>query len=158
VSAAVRLALAVFVTIGAIRASSMVAAEEIVHGADAVFRDQGLAMGWAVARERDETKTVVLVRVVDAAGRFAAVAVDGVDPFTNKRIVLVPSHAAAGTDDIVIPRVSFGDWPRTEFHFYAAQSDTPALTVYYLGVPDTTPEFTDRAAARRYLDQAMGAK
>ena len=40
-------------------------------------------------------------------------------------------------------------------HLYATESEwrarKPALTVYYLGVPDTTPEFTSQAALDAYL-------
>ena len=31
----------------------------------------------------------------------------------------------------------------------------PALMVYYLGVPDTTPEFASEAGLRAYLDDAV---
>ena len=35
-----------------------------------------------------------------------------------------------------------------------AREPTP-LVVYYLGVPDTTPEFTGEEALQRYLDEAL---
>jgi hypothetical protein len=45
--------------------------------------------------------------------------------------------------------------PRREIHLYASQADWRigglGLTVYYLGVPDTTPEFTTEAALEAYL-------
>jgi len=53
------------------------------------------------------------------------------------------------------PRAGFADFPRREIHLYASEADwrarKPALTVYYLGVPDTTPEFTSEAALDAYL-------
>lgn len=61
---------------------------------------------------------------------------------------------AAGAD-IVVPRRLLADHPSLELHF-AAGADAlaagrPAFTIYYLGVPDTTPEFLDRAAMEAYL-------
>jgi hypothetical protein len=128
-------------------------AQEVLHGADAVFRAGTLTIVWAIDRDRDEAKTVVVVRVVDTGKRVVAVAVDGLDPFTKKRTTLASKRAVDGSADIAIPRSRFADWPQSEFHFYAAGSPDPVLTVYYLGVPDTTPEFADDAAARRYLGQ-----
>jgi len=50
-----------------------------------------------------------------------------------------------------MPRASFADLPRREIHLYASAVDWRAgrrgLTVYYLGVPDTTTE----AALETYL-------
>ena len=52
-------------------------------------------------------------------------------------------------------RAQFADLPRTELRFYAtaaaAQADTPRLVVYFLGVPDTTPEFATEANLSAYL-------
>jgi hypothetical protein len=47
------------------------------------------------------------------------------------------------------------DLPRREIHLDAGEGDwrarRPSLTVYYLGVPDTTPEFTSEAAREASL-------
>jgi hypothetical protein len=128
-------------------------AEDVLHGADAVFRAGTLTIVWAIVRDRDEAKTAIVVRVVDTGQRVVAVAVDGLDPFTKQRTTLASKRAVDGGTDIAIPRSSFANWPQSEFHFYAAGSPEPVLTVYYLRVPDTTPEFADDAAARRYLGQ-----
>jgi hypothetical protein len=45
---------------------------------------------WAIARDRDDAKTAVMVRIVDGTKRFAAVEVDGLDPFTKTRATLAP--------------------------------------------------------------------
>ena len=54
-----------------------------------------------------------------------------------------------------MPRSSFADLPRTEFRFFPsaadAQVDAPRLVVYFLGIPDTTPEFAEPAALDKYL-------
>ena len=61
----------------------------------------------------------------------------------------------AGTFDLRMPRPHFADFPRTELRFYgsltANETDPPKLVVFYLGVPDTTPEFASEAALETYL-------
>ena len=57
--------------------------------------------------------------------------------------------------DVKSPRAGFADFPRREIHLDASEADwrarKPAPTVYYLGVPDTTPESTSEAALDAYL-------
>jgi len=54
-----------------------------------------------------------------------------------------------------IARPRFADTPRTEWRFYASEAAVAAgpaaLTVYYVGVPDTTPEFADPGKLDPYL-------
>ncbi len=106
---------------------------------------------WAVARDRDDDKTAVLLAIADAAKRYDGVEVVGIDPFSNKRETVQPRQPLAGTAELRLPRKRFADLPRTELRFYARGS--LATTLYYLGVPDTTPEFPDADSARRYLAQ-----
>ena len=145
---------ACLIAIGLFGAVGRPIAAETLHGADAVFRAAGLTIVWAVARHRDETKTAVVIRIVDAAKRFVALEVEGVDPFTKRRAVRVAKRALDGTADVTIARAGFADLPQSEFHFYAAASAAPVLTIYYLGVPDTTPEFAEDATLQGYLTQA----
>jgi hypothetical protein len=53
-----------------------------------------------------------------------------------------------------IPRGSFADFPRTEWQFLGSGKE-PRLTVFYLGVPDTTPEFADEARLDAYLEERL---
>ncbi len=128
-------------------------AQETLHGADAMFHGAGLTIAWAVARDRDDTKTAVLIHIVDSAKRFRAIEIDGLDPFTQKGKVVRARQPLDGNIEITLPRNRFAELPRTELRFYSGS--TVALTVYYLGVPDTVPEFADTAAAHRYLAQAV---
>ncbi|HET7875092.1 MAG TPA: hypothetical protein VFN71_06160, partial [Methylomirabilota bacterium] len=62
--------------------------------------------------------------------------------------------------DIRSPRASFGSYPRREIHLYRSAVDMrahkPALTIYYLGVPDTTPEFKTKDGLESYFAVAIG--
>ena len=80
---------------------------------------------------------------------------EGVDPFTGRRTAVVEGAPLGTRADVKSPRAGFADFPRREIHLYASEAEwrvrKPALTVYYLGVPDTTPEFTSAAALDAHL-------
>lgn len=76
-----------------------------------------------------------------------------------------PSRRERGPDGeahghLAILRNRFADLPSIELHLGAsaeeARGATPALTIYYLGVPDTTPEFDAAPALGAYLDKMVG--
>jgi len=135
----------------------LVAQVPIVHGADSAFSGQGIEIVWGVLKSEAEERTMVVIRVTNPEGRFAYLRIDGVDPFTQRRTTLTDSLPIGARADIRTPRSSFADWPRREIHLYATEADWRAgqssLTVYYLGVPDTTPEFTSEAALDSYLSR-----
>jgi hypothetical protein len=127
-----------------------------VHGAADAYAEPGIALAWGVLRGPDEATTRVTLRIVADPARFARVAVVGRDPFTQaERVVLAPA-AAAGLPDLAIPRAHFADYPRTEVRLIGpGASDAPVVVVYYLGVPDTTPEFPAAAALERDLGERI---
>jgi hypothetical protein len=128
------------------------AGAQAIHGVADAFAQPGVALAWGVLRGKSDADAIVVVRVETTAPAYAFVAVDAIDPFTQQRkVVQAPIRAASGVD-LRIPRTRFADFPRTEFKFAGdEQARTPALVVYYLGVPDTTPEFPTQAALSRYF-------
>lgn len=128
-----------------------------VHGSSDAYAEPGIALAWGVRRGTDEATTRVKLRVVADPGRYPRVAVTGRDPFTQaERSVLAPA-ATAALADLAMPRSHFADFPRTELRFYGTGSiaDAPRVVVYFLGLPDTTPEFATDAALDRYLDERI---
>lgn len=134
-------------------------AQEAVHGADSLFARPDLKLGWAVDRGASEDKATVVIRLFNIAGAFKSVRVDGVDPFTKDRVVLVAPRPLPAQADLSILRSRFADHPSTEIHLFAGEDATtagkPALTVFYLGVPDTTPELPTAEGVRAYLDRMV---
>ncbi len=57
---------------------------------------------------------------------------------------------------MAISRARFAQLPRTELRFFSSERDAaagnPALSVFYLGVPDTTPEFDSEARLTQHLE------
>ena len=128
---------------------------EMLHGADSVFASPGIGIAWAVLRGPTEEETVVVTRVSNPTGRYAYLRVEGVNPFSGGRTAVLEGAPLGPRVDVRSPRAGFADFPRREIHLYATEGEwrarKPALTVYYLGVPDTTPEFTSQAALEAYL-------
>jgi hypothetical protein len=126
-----------------------------IHGMADAYAGEGVVLAWAILRGANEAATVVVVRIVAAPDRYPIVTATGSNPFSQRAEPLLRATPSAGRVDLRVARAHFADFPRTELRFYesvaAAQSDTPRLVVYYLGVPDTTPEFATEANLEAYL-------
>lgn len=129
------------------------------HGSADAYAAPGVALAWAVLRGATEAATLVTIRIAAVPAVHPYVAVAGVDPFTQQRKEVLPTTRVTGSIDVRVARSHFADFPRTEFRFYAsaeaAATDTPALVVFYLGVPDTAPEFTMTPALEAYLAERL---
>ncbi|MBI1847733.1 MAG: hypothetical protein HYR86_12265 [Candidatus Rokubacteria bacterium] len=130
-------------------------AGEMVHGADSAFAGRGAVVVWAVQRTTDEV--VLRVAAVDPA--LGALTVDSVDPFTERRVTrLVPSPLIEPRD-LRLPRAGFAEHPRTELSFARRPEDLArggaTLTIYFSGVPDTTPELSNEAMLAQFLAGAL---
>jgi len=139
----------------ALLALPLLAQAEMIHGADSVFASPGIGIVWGVLRGPTEERTLVVTRISNPTARYGYVRVEGVDPFTGRRAAVVEGMPLGARADVTGPRSGFADLPRREIHLYASEADwrarKPTLTVYYLGVPDSSPEFTSRAALDAYL-------
>jgi hypothetical protein len=126
-----------------------------VHGMSDAFAAPGVAMAWGVVRGGSETATIVVARIVTDPAIYPWLAVTGGDPFTHRTGPLLAATRSAGVIEVRSPRAHFADLPRTEFRLYdsaaAAQQDVPALVIFFLGVPDTTPEFATEDKLQAYL-------
>ena len=155
----VLIALALVATVVGGRAAAADSARE-VHGSADVYAAPGVALAWGILRGARETATLVVVRVAVDRQAFGALEVIGVDPFTQKTERRLAPTALTDRLDVRIPRAQFADFPRTELRFFASASpssgDAPKLVVYYLGIPDTTPEFPTDAALEKYLAARIG--
>ena len=141
-------------TAGSTDAGEARAARE-VHGSSDAFALPGVALAWGVLRGRDETSTRVTIRIDADPARFATVEVVGVDPFGGGRKLHLSATPIGGSFDFRASRVDFADYPRTELRFAGrgtGEAMPGGVTVFYQGVPDTTPEFDDPARLDAYLE------
>jgi len=130
--------------------STAIAAEPSreVHGMSDAFAMPGVALAWGVLRGTAGAPAVVDVRIAVDPMTYPRVVVVGRDPFSSHERVLA-SSPTPGLTDLRVPRTNFERYPRTEFRFFGTAASEPAekpkLVVYFLGVPDTTPEFPNEA-------------
>ncbi|HLE45060.1 MAG TPA: hypothetical protein VJB36_13675 [Methylomirabilota bacterium] len=130
-----------------------------VHGENSVFAGAGTVIVWGILRTPVEDHTQVVMRIAFPDRAYAAVAVDAVDPFSRARRPVLDARPLASELDVRSLQTLFADFPRREIHLYRTaegpRAGPPAVTIYYLGVPDTTPEFTSEAALIAYLTAAV---
>ena len=123
-----------------------------VHGHSDAFSAHGIAIAWSVLRGPSEQAAKVVLRIGVDGARYKMVAVDGVDPFTRQRQSITPRVKLNAVFEVRVPRSHYADFPRTELRFYADDKQAePGVVAYYVGVPDTTPEFADEANLESFL-------
>ena len=126
-----------------------------VHGMTDTFAAPGVALAWAVLQGENESATLVALRIVTDPAIYPWVAASASDPFTQRQQSLLRATESAGVVHVRVSRAHFADFPRTELRFYDTApltlAATPRLIVFYLGVPDTTPEFASDAKLDAYL-------
>lgn len=130
-----------------------------VHGENSVFAGEGVAVAWGILKADVEDQSQVILRIVPLGKPVPVLRIEAVDPFTQKRDVVLDGQTLGDRLDVRSLRGSFADFPRREIQLYRTaaewQARRPNTTIYYLGVPDTTPEFTSEAALSAYLHDAL---
>jgi hypothetical protein len=144
----------------ALRGAGPAEGQTSVHGATSEFAHPTLKLVWAIRKGATEDATDVVIRAANVADAYRWLRVDGVDPFSKARVVLTESRPFERQTDLVIRRAKFADHPSAEIHLFRSEDDLraerPALTVFYLGIPDTTPEFTRAEAVDAHLARMLG--
>jgi hypothetical protein len=127
-----------------------------IHGESDVFAIDGVAIAWGILRAANPDDATVVMRIARDDARYPSLGVVAVDPFSGKSQPVRAASAAAATVDVPSRRARFGDFARTEVRLYASArpgaAEAAALTIFYQGVPDTTPEFDTEAKLRDWLD------
>ena len=126
------------------------APHESLHGAHEVFVSPDVVIVWAVLKAPTGDKAAVWLRIVNSTKKFSHISIAGIDPFSKQKKFIEPGRAIETEVSVESDRETFTELPSREVYFYRTEkewrADTPTLTVYYLGVPDQTPEFTTRSA------------
>ncbi len=132
-----------------------------IHGADSSFRAQGITILWAILKGASEASTVVHIRILHdqaAAPGLKFYRVEAVDPFSKERAWVLRGEPLRPLQTVKSVRTEFRDKTERWLHFYtdreALEKGRPALTIFYHGVPDTTPEVLTETELEAYLTQA----
>jgi hypothetical protein len=132
------------------------------HGADSVFEMEGVAILWAILKGPDEDHSWVHIKIIDSTVRpppFQFYSVQAVDPLSNEKEWVVKNVEWKRENEIKASRSSFKDKPARRILFYKNTADDPrekpAMTVFYMGIPDTTPELLTENQLKDYFAKAM---
>ena len=132
------------------------------HGADSVFEMEGVAILWAILKGPDEDHSWVYIKMIDSGvppSPFQSYSVQAVDPFSDEKDWVVKNVEWKRENEVKASRSSFKDKPARRILFYGNTADDPrekpAMTVFYMGIPDTTPEFLTETQLEEYFRKAM---
>jgi hypothetical protein len=126
-----------------------------IHGADSAFRSGPVAICWGMLRGApgQDVQVVIRIRLIGAGkAPYTHVAVEAVHPLTRAAETVVPKRPLDPTTDVVAPRESFKNRTGRRIAFYDPSDPQPKLVVFYMGVPDTTPELLDRERLEQYFE------
>ena len=115
-----------------------------VHGAADVYAEPGLALAWAVLRggaAQDPADALVVLTIELDSTRHAQFAALRRDPFGSGQVEWQPRAGTRASQVLQARRGQLAEHPRTELRFWAAGAAEPQRIVWFVGVPDTTPEY-----------------
>ena len=129
-----------------------------IHGADSSFRSGAIGICWGMLRGApgSDVQVTIRIRILSEGDRpYSDYAVQAVHPLTQAAEWVVPRRSLEKVNTVAAPRESFKNLAGRRIYFYRPAASEPELAVYYMGIPDTTPELTDAAQLERYFDLAF---
>jgi hypothetical protein len=130
------------------------------HGADSVFEKEGIAILWAILKGPTEESSWVYIKIVNSGkSPFQAFSVEAVDPFSKEKEWVVKGKKLKKENLVRSNRTSFRDKTARRILFYrsekAFEKENPDIAIYYLGVPDTSPEVLSEKEIEDYFEKAL---
>jgi len=130
------------------------------HGADSVFEKEGITILWAVLKGPTEESSWVYIKIINSRkSPFQIFSVEAVDPFSKEKEWVVKGEKLGEENVIKSVRSSFKDKTARRILFYrtieAFEKEKPDMAVYYLGVPDTSPEVLSEKEMEDYFEKAL---
>jgi hypothetical protein len=132
------------------------------HGADSVFEKEGMVILWAILKGSTEETSWVYIKILQPEGGqipFSIFGVEAVDPFSKAKEWIVKGKTLNNPQMIRSIRASFREKIGRRISFYQNkeeyQADKPAMAVFYLGVPDTSPELLSEKEVEDYFEKAI---
>jgi len=132
------------------------------HGADTVFQAEGIAIFWAILKGEDEEHSLVYINISatgNTASAFRKYSLQASDPFSDEKKWVFTDKYFGKNNLIKLNRASFRDMMERRFFFYKndehSPDDRPDMTVYYMSIPDTAPEFLNESDLLAFFKGAM---
>lgn len=133
---------------------------KMVHGSLDTFRGEGIVLAWGILKNsqgKGPEADRVVIRIHALSKESEALQIEGIDPFAGTRSPLYSALFPEIPLDLSLPRSHFDTFPRTEIHFFRSYTDLlenkPQWILYFVGVPDTTPEFLSADRLKEHLEK-----
>ena len=139
---------------------SLAWSETEYHGADSVFEKEGIVILWAILKGQDEASSWVYIRIINSGGNsFQFYSVEAIDPFSKEKEWVVRGDKLEKENLVKSIRTTFKDKTSEESSFIetaeALEKEKPDMTVFYMGVPDTSPEAPLEKEMDSYFQKAL---
>jgi len=130
------------------------------HGADSVFEKEGITILWAILKGPTEGSSRVYIKILNSGNSpFQVFSVEAVDPFSKEKEWVVKGEVLKKENLVKGVRTSFNEKTGRRVFFYKNAEDlskgNPVMIVYYLGIPDTSPEFLTEREMENYFEEAL---
>jgi len=130
------------------------------HGADSVFEKDGITILWAILKGPTEESSWVHIKIINSGKNpFRIFSVEAIDPFSKEKEWVVKGEELKKENSVKSLRSSFRDKTSRRILFYrnrqAFEKEDPDMAVYYLGVPDTSPEVLSEKEMEDYFKKAQ---
>jgi len=133
------------------------------HGADSTFKANGISIFWAILKGPEESSSWVHIKIIsqeDNLKQFHTFGLIASHPFSDSEEWIIKREKLKKENIIKLNRESFKEMMKRTFFFYKSEkiedyrSEIPDMTVYYLSVPDTAPEFLTLEKLEAYFKDA----
>jgi len=134
------------------------------HGADSVFKAEGITVLWGVIRGSDESNTMVYIKIIaaeEAREHFKYYSVKATDAFSDALEWLVKGKILQAGNMVGQIRELFQALTERTILLYGdinpenIEKKKEDFSVYYLSLPDTTPEFKTKEQLEKYFIDAQ---
>jgi len=130
------------------------------HGADSVFEREGITILWAILKGPTEESSWVYIKIINSGkSSFQTFSVEAVDPFSQEKEWVVKGKKLEKENLVRGVRTSFRDKTARRILFYqskeAFEKENPEMAIYYLGIPDTSPEVLSEKEMEDYYEKAL---
>jgi len=133
------------------------------HGADSVFKANGISIFWAILKGSEESNSWVHIKIInqeDNLKQFHTFSLIATDPFSDSEKWIIKGEKLKKENIVKLNRESFKEMMGRTFFFYQSKkiedyrNEIPDMIVYYLSVPDTAPEFLTLEKLEAYFKEA----
>jgi hypothetical protein len=132
------------------------------HGADSVFEKDGITILWAILKGPTEESSWVHIKIIcseESSNPFQFFSMEAEDPFSKAKEWVVRGVPLEKENLVKSLRSSFYDKTSRRIIFYKSREDflreKPMMTVFYLSVPDTSPELLSEKEIGNYFEKAF---